>query len=410
MNNNKTNNKENKEQREQQIKEQYKVILEKGLNSYGLKSTILNKEQREQREQQSKIKQQNFIKLFNEQNSNYYLNNEQREQRTNKKQTNIRKSNINFEKVTNNLLKNKNNKIYTKLKDLIKQLNNKDILIFELNKEQISNLNLNFVHYKEKYTLIYDNYKVLLMLVDIFKKNEQLTTKCLIYSILLNDNIKCFLIVPKFNKNVQFYITLNQILDLKINNKIEYKIKNNNNNEQTYKKSRKIKNNCLNRYKFNEQYSYINEKEYKQLNKQNMNIIYKNEHYFEQSNKTFIEQLNNLYEQREQIKQSIEQQIKKLNNFEKLNEKMFKQYKEQRKNLKLFNIKFNSIDNMFYYMNKNIEQLNKIQIKDKTYIKDLNELHKLNEQLHIIEYNIKEKEQILNKDIKENLFYSNINY
>ena len=221
---------------------------------------------------------------------------------------------------------------------------------------------------------------------------------------------QCFLIVPKFNKNIQFYVTLNQILDLKINNKIEYKIKNNNNNEQTYKKSRKIKNNCLNRYKFNEKYSYINEKEYKHLNKQNMNIIHKNEHYFEQSNKTFIEQLNNLYEQREQTKQNIEQQIKKLNNFEKLNEKLFKEYKEQRKSLKLFNIEFNSIDNMFYYMNKNIIKMNKIQIKDKTYIKDLNKLHKLNEQLHIIEYDIKEKEQILNKDIKENLFYSNINY
>ena len=141
-----------------------------------------------------------------------------------------------------------------------------------------------------------------------------------------------------------------------------------------------------------------------------MNIVHKNKNYIEQSNKTFIEQLNNLYEQREQIKQSIEKQIKKLNNFEKLNEKMFKEYKEQRKNLKLFNIEFNSIDNMFYYMNKNIEKMNKIQIKDKTYNKDLNKLHKLNEQLHIIEYDIKEKEQILNKDIKENLFYSNINY
>ena len=43
-------------------------------------------------------------------------------------------------------------------------------------------------------------------------------------------------------------------------------------------------------------------------------------------------------------------------------------------------------------------------------IEDLDEFYKVSDEIDLLKYDLKEMETILNKDVKENIFYSNINY
>ena len=51
------------------------------------------------------------------------------------------------------------------------------------------------------------------------------------------------------------------------------------------------------------------------------------------------------------------------------------------------------------------------ELKDSLeFIEDMEEYYKVINQIDLLEYDLKEKQKTLNKDIKENIFYSNINY
>lgn len=51
------------------------------------------------------------------------------------------------------------------------------------------------------------------------------------------------------------------------------------------------------------------------------------------------------------------------------------------------------------------------ELKDSLeFIEDMEDYYKVINQIDLLEYDLKERQKILNKDIKENIFYSNINY
>lgn len=247
-------------------------------------------------------------------------------------------------------LKNKNNYVFSNMAHEIKNdIKNSNYVL--LNDYQLDLLNISFLKSAKSHKLIYDNkYKAFV------KDMEMNNNHFLIISIVTMDNINTYLLFN--NKYIslkfkQFLFETNKVnTDLFKYNKygnIPIEIRTNNMINHRNNKSFKHRNKDSQiklRNKLNKRYEYLNNSERLFLNKKDR----KQSKFYNNSDLSFIERM-------ELIEQEIEEKTEELDSIE-----------------------------------------------------DLNEFYKVSNEIDLLKYDLKEMETILNKDIKENIFYSNINY
>lgn len=258
------------------------------------------------------------------------------------------KSKVNVPKVFKRLIKDNNNIghfLLFLMKNFIveSEKDGKRIHSIELNKNAIDLLNVNYMYFKNNYTLNYGHWKVCLTYKHI--NNDMV----LFYGILSVDGIRVFMIF-KEDINIKFKQFLYNCLKLNIKTNKVFKYTNKKynkeqNNKQYFKQREKDKQIIL-RNKFNKKYHYLTEEERKYLNKKDR----KERKFYEDDGMTFIQRM----EHKEARIQEIDDEL--------------------------------------------------------LFIDDMVEYNKLLEEMELLEYDLKQMERILNQDIKNNMFYSNINY
>ena len=265
--------------------------------------------------------------------------------------------NIVFETNIKNILnifficfKNKNNYVYSNMVHEIKNdIKNSNYVL--LNKHQLKFLGLSFLESSKSHKLIYDNkYKAYIQDMEINNNHF------LIISIVTMDNINTYLLFNNKYISLKFkqflFETKNTNTDLFKYNKYEnIPIETRTNNMINHRNNKSFKHRNKNkqiklRNKLNKKYDYLNNYERKLLNKKDN----KKGTFNNESYMTFMESMEAMEVELEELKDSLE------------------------------------------------------------FIEDIEEYYKVINQIDLLEYDLKEKQKTLNKDIKENIFYSNINY
>ena len=284
--------------------------------------------------------------------------------------------------IVNICLKNRNNNIKTNLFSVLKK-DSENSFIVRLTDSQKEFLNLGFLFYKNSHKHIYNSKNSVFISERVIKDSI-----VLIVSIVKTDNIDTFLLFNKKYVTLDFLKFLHNSKDLVIKKKLKYGLKV---KSKVYEQSVRVSERNKQRNKLNKKFNYLTNSERVLLNKKDSERV--------KSTQTEYLSFMDLLESRERKLENLETEFYKLSNeYDIEKDYMDSVYSEN----DLYN--WDSYE-QFCEVSENEISESESKLKEIEQEMDL-----LDTEIYHLKLKLNDMYSELNRDIKENQFYSNINY